>query len=207
LAGWVKLDNVTAIHTLLCISDDQSSNFDFLEVAIRGDVANDPVQAAAGANGTGGTGAQLIGCTAGNWLLVGGYYAASNSRYAMLGGSLGTQQTTSRAATGLTTTAAGKRRLGADSFWFAGKLAEVCVAQNFTAGDITTTLTQLAAGTRPVNVSQLSGKIVLYQPLLAGLDESGYVQSLTNSNVTFDSTDHPIAYFKSAWARNNNVLI
>jgi hypothetical protein len=195
LGGFVKLSAVTAAQAAVIVSDDQSSNFDFLELSVRGDQPNDPVQAAACAAGVSSSSAPTIdGATAGNWIWIGAYYLSALSRHAVLGSTLSTISSLTRNVNGLATTAIGKRRLGADSLWFGGRMAEIVVAQNFNNGDISTILTQLSGGTRPVNVSQLSGKLVLYQPLLAGIDEAGFVQSVTNNNVTFDAADHPVSY-------------
>jgi hypothetical protein len=200
--AWVKLANVTAAHSCLWLSDNAAlASIDFLDCSVRGDVANDPVRISSAAAGSGNVSvADVNGVTAGTWHLVGAYYAANNSRQAILDSTLGVAQTTARAVSGLTHAAIGTQYFqSTPNTFLSGRVAEFGFASGFTAGNITAILTQLAAGVRPTSIAELVSSINACQPCRSGLANSGAIgPAWTNNNVTFDANDHPIRYGSSS---------
>ena len=206
MGGWVKRTNNTNQQAFISVNDNAASAVDTL--LLYHTAGSDTLNARSqqGGNGSSGT---LAGLTTGSWQFVAAYFAAANSRQAVLGTTFGTAQTTTRNTVGLNSTFIGKF-VDIQTDYLNGRVAEMFVAQNFTAGNITTIVNALAGGARPVDVTELSSSLVLYQPLLAGVDETDFVgPAITATNVTWDSADHPIEYmtFLAAWARGSNVLI
>lgn len=194
LGGWVKLANVTAAMTSFCIGDGASAAYDLMELQCRGDQPSDPVMAQSAAGGGGTALSQANGLTAGAWLFVGAYFIANNSRYAILGSTLGTHNVQSKASTGLSLACLGARYWdsAANSF-HNGSMAEMFAASGFSTGNITTILTQLAAGSKPIHVAELAASLTMYQPLSAGLNEAGYVgPTWTPANMAYNAGDHPV---------------
>lgn len=198
VGGWAKLTAVTTNYGFVCLTDGASSE-DVLYCECSGAVASDPVRAMAAVNNAYSVNS-TNGLTAGSWLFVGAYFGANNNRQPILGTTVGTNTYgTARAVAGLAAAYIGAFRDSETLAFFSGRIAEVFVAQGFTAGDLTTIVTQLAGGASPSNVAELSPHLVAYQPLISALDNSGAVgPSWTNTDVTFDSADHPISYSASS---------
>lgn len=196
VGGWAKLAAVTTNYGFVCLTDGAASE-DVLYCECSGAVASDPVRAMAAVNAVYTTSINSTnGLTAGSWLFVGAYFGSNTNRQPILGTTVGANtNATARAVASLSAAYIGAFRDSATSTFFSGRIAEVFVAQGFTAGDLTTIVTQLAGGASPSNVAELSPHLVAYQPLISALDNSGAVgPSWTNTDVTFDSADHPISY-------------
>jgi hypothetical protein len=197
MAGWDKLNNVTANHYLMHVGDNAAAaSQDQLILAALGGVAGDPTRAWAIAAGVATSSlSDLNGVTAGAWLFNWALFTSSASRTAGRGSTFGIAETTSRAPTGLSHTAIGvlyRESAPTATTYTAGRVAEKFIASGFDIGDITTIINQLAAGSRPINVPLLAPSLVLYQPLVGGVNEATKIGAdMTANNMTYDAADHP----------------
>lgn len=191
---WIKLTDVTNPYSLCFMTDNAAlGSIDFIDLSVRGDVANDPLRVTCAAAGSGNSSfASLDGMTSGAWTFVWGYLSANNNRKCGIGSTEGTAETTARAVSGLTHAAIGTQYYGsAPNGYLDGKMAGFFVSNGF-SGNLTEVIRQLKAGVAPIAIYGLADSLSCYQPMLSGLNETGYVgPSWTNNNVTFSSGDHP----------------
>lgn len=199
LGGWFKTLNNLQIHTGVSVTNNSSgANTGLLECCIRGDTGTDEVQLAVG--GSGGANAAAGGSTTAlvnTWFWAGGYFSDDANRYPVLGTSVGSLNFTSRVPTGLSHTGLGTRYTSSTANFLAGDfwLAEQFIAVGYSAGNITTILSQLQTK-RPTDIAELSPYLVFYQPLRTAANDSGavFTPSWTDTGVTFDANEHPVAY-------------
>jgi len=164
------------------------------ELAAAGNDPGDPVQARARMN-VPGDAETTTGYTSNNWHHAFCVFVSNTSRFVWIDGDSVDEDTLSRSVS----TTINRTNIGAIDdrgtvgAWFNGKLAEVAIWAGSGVESMSTTEAELlAAGVRPNLLAGFTGNVVLYQPLRAGANEPDKVgPTLTNTNVTFDQSDHP----------------
>lgn len=196
MVGWMKLTAVTARHVVLSSSDNQAAaSQDAIQVEARGDIVNDPIYARSIASGS-IVQATHNGLTAGSWIAFHCYWTSSADRFAGFAGAFGSVNSAIRNATGLAVFSIGAQlQVDVASDFFGGRLAEVGVLTGISTTEFTDTwVPAFVAGSRPPAITLGTGTLAAYQPFISGLNDAGFIgASWTNTNVTFDSADHPIA--------------
>lgn len=204
LACWFKPANATARQTCLALGDNNAGgSWDGFSAQARGDVGGDPLYAISYAAGV-IAGASATGFVANAWQLGLFSFRANNGRCSQVGsGGWGTLQGGTLNPESQTHWCVGAFFNATGSYFFNGRLAEVAIWRGISAADRDSIVTALQAGSRPVAISAGAAGLWAYQSLREAENESGCVGPvMTNTGVTFDAADHPIAYATGAAAKH-----
>jgi hypothetical protein len=155
MACWFNVDNITANHPLIDLTDGTTSNRFGLEAS--GAVASDPVRAIVTAAGTQRAASSSSAFSATTWHHAGFRVASATNRQAFLDGTGGTAGTISAIPAGLNTL-----RIGRFSTTYAnGRIAEAAIWNT----DLTDAeMRSLARGFRPSLIRPSA--LVFYAPLV-----------------------------------------
>jgi hypothetical protein len=195
MACWFKPANVTSNGTLIALSDDGAGgSLDALTLAARGDVASDPVRAEATAGGSASQSSTSNGFTANNWYLAIGYFESNASRKAVLSTTAltdsptwSTEETTTRAVGNYTKVSIGSLHNGGAGTRFNGWICHAAIWSGVDPDLVDVGVKQLTSGVVPWSERHiLHDNLLVYQPLLAGINDSDSVgPTMTETAVTF----------------------
>ena len=189
MACWAWLNNVTAVHSLMCVANG-ASDTEYYELAARGTDVGDPV-AAVSRNGTYNDATTSTGFTASTWFHACGVFSSTTSRDAYInGGSKGSDTVSSIPAT-LTRMSVGSLcRLNRTSY-LNGLVAHPCV-WNVALSE--SEIAALAKGADPRTIRPES--IRAYWPLWGDgayeRSESRRVYNLLSTGATKSSNNPPV---------------
>lgn len=210
MSTWVYVNNLTDNHTAISLGNNNSSSVREHTLSCATHFINDPARILS-YDGDSASATQN-GVTSSTWIHIAAYLGSSSFRQVTLNGNFSTSETTNQSVTSLTHASMGclyRDNAGVATTYLNGRMAEVCIANNFNTTDITGIVTDLYNGTRPISIPELQPYIEAYQPLKNGLNDSGYIgPSWTNNGVTFDAGDHPISYTVGSFnSRKRNLLL
>jgi hypothetical protein len=119
---WAKSDSDTAQQALIGLSDTADTDR-YLVGWFNGTTGGDPVEAHSRANGVSAAVAVGPGYTASAWHHIAFRYPTTTSRYAVVDGTTGAQETTARTPDGIDTIAIGARVITTTGFYFDGAVS------------------------------------------------------------------------------------
>jgi hypothetical protein len=144
LASWCRFESVGVFQNSISVGVTGSNNNRYTLGITAGGAVQAVTRTTSSSSATAGT------VTVNTWQHIAGYYGSATSRFAYLNGVAGSEDTTSRAPTGLDQIDIGRQANGGGSM--DGKLAEVCIyaPASQTIADII--VSRLAAREAPYNV-------------------------------------------------------
>ena len=177
MACWFNVDNVTANHVLMSLTDGTDSNRFFL--AAQGAAAGDPVRASTTGGGTTTQANSATGFTANTWHHAVGRYNSATNRRAYIDGVGGTTGTTNVTPTGIDEIMLGATWTGGVRGAFTnGRIAEAAI---WNVGLNDDEIASLADGFRPSLIRPSS--LVFYAPLVREIADYRGGISLTVSGA------------------------
>lgn len=180
-AAWVKPTSVTGLRLVAGIGrSGQSTVSNRFYLALNGGVATMYSAATAGSSATAGT------AGTGSWQHVSGRTASVNSRFAALGGTLGSEQTTSRTPGSLNTSSIGASVATPVDSFFEGRLAHAAI---WSVALSDAEIASLAAGALPSSIQAAS--LLAYLPLTSDFTDTKGNTWTNNGTATIDGADNP----------------
>lgn len=192
MAMWVRQDAIERTTNGVYMSVSDADALTYMECRFTTDGIK-PITGTVNVAGTSGTSTSGSSVADDAWTLVGTLFTSATSRQSFVGTTLSTANTTNLAPTTLDTTAIGAWIFsGFQLNPSKGDYAEAVFASGFDIADINDILTALNNGEAAYGIAQLQGFIDAYQPLLTGVNDTNYIgPTFTNTNVTFNSGNHP----------------
>lgn len=175
MACWFNVDNITARHTLICLTDGIGSDQFILEAD--GTVAGDPIRARTFAGGSFSNAVSATGFSATTWHHCAARFISATNRRAYIDGVGGTANTVSRTPTGIDETVLGAAYASsALGLYTNGRIAEAAIWNTDLTDD---EIAALAKGFRPSLIRPAS--LRLYVPLVREVADYSRAVSLTTS--------------------------
>lgn len=192
MACWFIADDVTTLRNLMWVGDKDVTNA-YFALSVRGDVANDPIEARTRSSATSAAAQTSTGYSAATWHHACGVWAGAADRKVYLDGAGEGTNTTSVTPAGIDRTTIGLYGASTPANPFDGRIAEAAIWNvALTANE----RLMLAAGVSPLRVRAAS--LIAYYPIGRGSPEPNLAKGTITLNLTVNGTlaigDHaPVA--------------
>lgn len=186
IACWFNAPNITGAFYLASVGDFDTDNYFRIEAA--GNVASDPVRAAAAAGGSLAAAATSVGYSANTWSHACGVFTSSTSRTAYLNGGNAVTNATNRAPSGIDYVAIGNVRVA--NAWTSATAPIVAEVGVWNVALNVDEIASLSKGFRSDSIRPQS--LVFYAPLVRNINDIRGGLTLTSLGTT--EAQHPRIY-------------